>query len=165
MKYKTILFLVLLLLSGCASVIPKFPSLTPPDKPRTVYNWNEEVITEPKVIKAGEGEFIVQRTEKRLTAGLDTTPRKVGLPERIGGFIAGLSFWVFALIVLGLILAPATTIGFLFNKYQQYKEAMKQTIAAIKESRAVESQALHDALKSRQTVETKKIVGKIKANL
>ncbi len=154
-----------LLLCGCASVVPKFPSLAPPDKPRTVYNWNEEVITEPKVIKTGEGEFIVQRTEKRLTAGLDTTPKKVTLSERIGGFIAGLSFWILVLIILGIILAPATTIGFLFNKYRQYKNAMKQTVAAIKEARAVESQALHDSLKARQTVETKKIVGALKADL
>lgn len=152
-------------LCGCASIVPKFPSLTPPEKPKTVYNWNEEVISEPKVIKAGEGEYVVQRTQKRISAGLDTTPRKVGLPERIGGFIAGLSFWIFALIVLGLVLAPATTIGFLFNKYRQYKDAMKQTVAAIKEARAVDSQALHDALKARQTTETKRIVGKFKAEL
>jgi hypothetical protein len=159
------LSLSLLSLCGCASMVPKFPSLAPPDKPRTVYNWNEEVITEPKVIKAGEGEFIVQRTEKRLMAGLDTTPRKVGLPERIGGFIAGLSFWILALIILGLVLAPATTIGFLFNKYQQYKNAMKQTVVAIKEARAVDSQALHDTLKLRQSAQTKKIVGQFKAEL
>src|SRR3989338_5475071 len=148
----------LLGLYGCASVVPKFPSLAPPEKPRTVYNWNEEVVTEPKVIKTGDGEFIVQRTEKRLSAGLDTTPRKVGFQERVGGFIAGLSFWIFALVVLGLILAPGATIGFLFKKYAQYKSAMKQTVAAIKEARAVDSQALHDSLKARQTAETKKIV-------
>jgi hypothetical protein len=152
-------------LCGCASVTPKFPSLAPPEKPRTVYNWNEEVVSEPKVIKTGEGEFIVQRTEKRLSAGLDTTPRKVGLVERVGNFIGGLSFWIFALIVLGLILAPGATIGFLFKKYVQYKNAMKQTVAAIKEARAVDSQALHDSLKARQTVETKKIVGNLKASL
>jgi len=152
-------------LCGCASVTPKFPSLVPPEKPRTVYNWNEEVVTEPKVIKTGEGEFIVQRTEKRLSAGLDTTPKKVGLVERVGNFIGGLSFWIFALIVLGLVLAPGATIGFLFKKYAQYKNAMKQTVAAIKEARAVDSQALHDSLKTRQTVETKKIVGKLKADL
>ncbi len=157
--------LFILGLCGCASVMPKFPSLVPPEKPRTVYNWNEEMITEPKVIKTGEGEFIVQRTEKRLSAGLDTTPKKIGFIERIGNFIGGLSFWIFALIVLALILAPGTTIGFLFNKYQQYKNAMKQTVAAIKEARAVDSQALHDALKARQTVETKKIVGNLKADL
>lgn len=152
-------------LCGCASVMPKFPSLAPPEKPRTVYNWTEEVITEPKVVKTGEGEFIVQRTEKRLSVGLDTTPRKVGLAERVGNFIGGLSFWIFALIVLGLILAPGATIGFLFKKYAQYKNAMKQTVAAIKEARAIDSQALHDSLKARQTVETKRIVGKIKAGL
>jgi hypothetical protein len=145
--------------------MPKFPSLASPEKPRTVYNWNEEVISEPKVIKTGEGEFIVQRTEKRLSAGLDTTPKKVGLVERIGNFIGGLSFWIFALIVLTLILAPGATIGFLFKKYAQYKNAMKQTVAAIKEARAVDSQVLHDSLKARQTVETKKIVGKLKADL
>lgn len=95
------------------------------------------------MVKTGEGEFIVQRTEKRLSAGLDTTPKKVGLTERIGGFIAGLSFWIFALIVLGLVLAPGATIGFLFKKYAQYKNAMKQTVAAIKETRAADTQALH----------------------
>ncbi len=165
MKKLVITAICLFGLCGCASLTPKFPSLAPPEKPRTVYNWNEEVITEPKVIKTGEGEFIVQRTEKRLSAGLDTTPKKVGLAERVGNFIAGLSFWIFALIVLGLILAPGATIGFLFKKYAQYKNAMKQTVAAIKEARAVDSQALHDALKARQTVETRKIVGRIKAGL
>ena len=167
MRKTIVVFLgfTLLGLCGCASVMPKFPSLAPPEKPRTVYNWNEEVITEPKVIKTGEGEFIVQRTEKRLSAGLDTTPKKTGLVERVGNFIGGLSFWIFALIVLGLILAPGATIGFLFKKYAQYKNAMKQTVAAIKEARAVDSQALHDALKSKQSVDTTKIVGKLKADL
>lgn len=164
MRKRIIVGICLFGLCGCASV-PRFPLLAPPEKPRTVYNWNEEVVTEPKVIKTGEGEFIVQRTEKRLSAGLDTTPKKVGLTEQIGNFIAGLSFWIFALIVLGLVLAPGATIGFLFKKYAQYKNAMKQTVAAIKEARAVESEALHDSLKARQTVETKRIVGKLKADL
>jgi hypothetical protein len=145
--------------------VPRFPSLTAPEKPQTVYNWNEEVITEPKVIKAGDGTVVAQRTEKRLSVGLDSTPKKVGLVERIGNFIGGLSFWIFALIVLGLVLAPGATIGFLFKKYAQYKNAMKQTVAAIKEARAIDSQALHDALKARQTVETKKIVGNLKSEL
>jgi len=165
MNQKIFLFLTLFFLNGCASVVPKFPSLTTPEKPRTVYNWNEEVVTEPKVVKTGEGEFIVQRTEKRLSAGLDTTPRRVGFMESIGGFIAGLSFWIFALIFLGFILAPGATIGFLFKKYLQYKNAMKQTVAAIKEAKAVDSQVLHDALKARQTTDTKKIVGNLKADL
>lgn len=157
--------LSIFLLSGCASVVPRFPSLTPPDKPKTVYNWKEEMITEPKVIKAGEGEFVVQRTEKRLSADLDTTPHRGGFMERLGDFVAGLSFWIFALIVLGLVIAPGATIGFLFKKYSQYKAAMKQTVAAIKEARAVDSQALHDSLKVKQTVGTKKIVGKLKADM
>lgn len=165
MRKQIVVGICLFSLCGCASVTPKFPSLAPPEKPRTVYNWNEEIVTEPKVVKTGEGEFIVQRTEKRLSAGLDTTPRRVGFMERIGGFIAGLSFWIFALIVFGLILAPGATIGFLFKKYAQYKNAMKQTVAAIKEARAVDSQALHDALKAKQSVETKKTVGNLKAHL
>ena len=165
MKKLIIFGLCLISLCGCASIMPKFPSLSPPEKPRTIYNWSEEVITEPKVVKTGEGEFIVQRTEKRLSAGLDTTPKKIGFIERTGNFIAGLSFWIFALIVLSLILAPAATIGFLFKKYTQYKNAMKQTVAAIKEARAVDSQALHDALKAKQSVETRKIVGSLKADL
>jgi len=57
------------------------------------------------------------------------------------------------------------TIGFLFNKYAQYKNAMKQTVAALKDVRAVDSQSLHDSLKARQTAETKKIVGNLKADL
>lgn len=167
MRKTIIMFLgfTLLGLCGCASVAPKFPSLQPPEKPRTVYNWNEEVITEPKVIRAGDNEVVVQRTEKRLSAGLDTTPRKMSFSERIGNFIAGLSFWIIVLIVVGLILAPGATIGFLFKKYARYKNAMRETVAAIKEARAVDSQALHDALKSKQSVDTKKIVGKIKAGL
>ncbi len=167
MKMRYLLFSAwVFLLAGCASVTPRFPSLTAPEKPRTVYNWNEEVVTEPTVIKTtGDSAVVVQRTEKRLSVGLDTTPKKVGFIERIGNFIGGLSFWIFALIVLALIIAPGATIGFLFKKYAQYKNAMKQTVAAIKEARAVDSQVLHDALKSKQSTDTKKIVGQIKASL
>lgn len=165
MKKSIIAVICLLGLSGCASAV-RFPSLTAPEKPHTVYNWNEEVVTEPKLIKtAGDGAVVAQRTEKRLSVGLDTTPKKVSFIERIGNFIGGLSFWIFALVILGLILAPGATIGFLFKKYKQYKNAMKQTVAAIKEARAVDSQALHDALKSKQSTDTKKIVGQIKAGL
>ena len=42
---------------------------------------------------------------------------------------------------------------------------MRETVAAIKESKAVENAELHNASKDKQSVETKKIVRQIKAGL
>jgi len=42
---------------------------------------------------------------------------------------------------------------------------MKETVAAIKEAKAIENTELHNALKDKQSVETKKIVGQIKTDL
>jgi len=97
--------------------------------------------------------------------GLETTPRKLTLGEKIGNWFSGLSVVAIIALVVGLVLCPGATLAWLVKLLFKWKTAMKQTVAAIKESKAVENLELHNALKDKQSIETKKIVGHIKANL
>lgn len=158
------LLLTLVTLSGCA-ITPQFPNLNRPERPKTIYGWQEEFVSTPQVLTGIDGKnYVSNKTEKRLSINLDTTTKKPGFFQRVGGFFGGLGFWLIVLLVLGLVFAPGITIPFLLAKYHQYRNAFKQTVAAIKESKAVdENQKLHDALKSRQDDSTKKLVGELKA--
>ena len=92
-------------------------------------------------------------------------PRKT-LIQRMGSWISGLSIIAVLLLGLGFILAPSTTVLFLLGLLRKWKLAFKQTVFAIKSSQAVnDNETLHNELKSKQSVVTKKLVGDIKAEL
>ena len=159
----TFLLLTLVTLSGCA-ITPQFPNLNRPERPKTVYNWQEELVSTPQVLAGTDGKnYVSNKTEKRLSINLDTSTKKAGFFDRVGGFLGGLGFWMIVLLVLGLVFAPGITIPVILGKLFQYKNAFKQTVAAIKESKAVdENPKLHDALKAKQDDATKKLVGILK---
>jgi len=154
---------VSLLLAGCAGI--SFPKITTPKKPETVYNWREEITKKPRAIIADDKTYVVEETKKTLQVGLETTPGKLMLGEKIGNWFSGLSALAIIALIIGLVLCPGATLAWLVKLLFKWKRAMKETVAAIKESKAVENAELHNALKDKQSVETKKIVGQIKADL
>lgn len=163
MKKIFIILMMNLLLAGCAGI--PFPKITTPKKPETVYNWREEVTKTPKVIVADDKTYVVEEIKKTLQVGLETTPRKLTLGEKIGNWFSGLSVLVIIVLAIGLVLFPGATLAWLVRLLFKWKMAMRETVAAIKESKAVENVELHNALKGKQSVGTKMIVGQIKSNL
>lgn len=164
MKKILLIFIVCLLLTGCASI--PFPKITTPKKPETVYNWQEEITTKPKAIIVNGRTYVLEETKKTLQVGLETTPKKLTLGQKIGNWFSGLSMLAIIALIIGLIFFPGATLAWLVKLLFRWKRAMKQTVSAIKESRAIEKNGtLHNALSSKQCADTKKIVGQIKATL
>jgi hypothetical protein len=166
MKTKMVgLSLMVFLLAGCAMSIP-WPSLRGPERPKTIYNWEERQVSNPVVLTEKSGkQYVAYQTDKQLIAHLDSTPRKVGLFERIGSFIAGLGFWIILALIIAFVIAPAGTIVFLFGQFKKYKTALVETVTAIKQSKATENPAVKQALVDNHSPETRTIVGQIKAAL
>lgn len=156
------ILLVALMLSGCL----RLPRLVTPRRPETIYSWREKLVTKPKAVVAGDKIVVIQEEQKTLTVGYEKTTPKETFMQRVGNWISGLGMIAFIAIVAGLILCPGATLSFLMKKAFAYKRALKETVQAVKESRAVNTgQDLHDALAQRQSNATKKIVGNIKSDL
>lgn len=93
-----------------------------------------------------------------------TTPKKT-LGQKIGGWFAGLTTLGIILVVVGLFLAPATTIGVVISMWRRARRALIATVRAIKEVRADEEDTLHNSLNKYHTKDTKRTVSEIKSEL
>ena len=136
MKRCIAIVLLLLFLPGCAGI--PFPKITTPKKPDTIYNWREENRRTPKAVVAGDEVVVVEETRNVVEVGLERTPHKLSFAQRIGKWISGLSFIGILLLIIGLILAPGATMGFLIKLLLKWKRGFKETISAIKEAKATE---------------------------
>ena len=107
----------------------------------------------------GEKTYFRKRTSNKII------PRKT-FSQRIGSWISGLGIIAMLLLITGFILAPSTIVLFLLGLIRKWKLAFKQTVVAIKTSQAVnKDNELHNALKSSQSISTKRLVGDIKSKL
>lgn len=157
------LLLIMIFLTGCAGI--RLPSLPTPKRPDTLYNYSETQTSKPTAVVTNGKVIVVTETEKTVRIGLKIAPKKVTFAERIGGWISGLGLIAVIALIVGLVLAPGATIAFLFKVVRKWKRAMRETVVAIKESKAVTNgNGLDKSLSSRQSEETKKIVGNIKAS-
>lgn len=166
MKRKHLLWVIVLslLLSGCAGI--RFPKLPTPKKPETAYNWNERSKITPRAVVAGNRVVVLEESEKTLQVGLEQTPQKLSFAQRLGGWISGLGILGIILLIAGFILAPAATAGFLVKLLFKWKKAFRETVLAVRESKAIEKDAdLRNSLASKQSLSTKKMVDGIKREI
>ena len=164
MKKVFMILALAFLITGCAGL--PFPRITTPKKPDTVYNWTETSRTTPKAVITDGKVVVVESSEKTLQVGLRVSPKQLTFTERIGNWISGLGLLGIILLIIGLIVAPGATIGFLFKTARKWKLAMRETVIAIKESQAAkEHEKLKASLKDKQSTTTKKMVGNMKAEL
>lgn len=153
--------IMLLLLTGCAGI--PFPKITTPKKPETVYSWQERIKTKPHAVVYNDKVVIVEETEKTLAVGLQRTIQRLTVAEKLGNWISGLSIVGFLILIVCLILAPGATLGFLVKAFFKWKRALRETVSAIKESKAVDKDTeLKKSLKATQSLSTKKLVDTIK---
>ena len=156
--------ILLLFITGCSAIA--LPKLTTPKKPETIYNWNETSRTTPKAVITNGKVVVVEETERILSIGLEQTPRKLSFAQKIGNWISSLSIIGVILLIAGLILAPGATLGFLVKTLFKWKKAFRETVIAIKEAKAIdEDPDLKNALKDKQSLETKKLVDDIKRSI
>lgn len=145
---------------GCSLL----PSIIRPNKPATVYNWREEITTKPKAVITDGKVVVVQEEHKVLEASV-VIP-KVSFMQRIGNWLGGLSIIGIIVLIVFLVLCPGATIAWLVKQVFKWKNALKETAAAIKDAKAVESDnALELALKEKQSDETKKLIGQIRSTI
>lgn len=102
---------------------------------------------------------------KKYNKGSKQSVPKKTLMEKLGSWIAGLSFMSFILLGLGLFFFPTITISILWMVKVRLANALKETVQAIKECKADEQIDLHNALKYRHTQKTKKVINTMKAGL
>ena len=156
--------IIIFFLMGCSAI--RLPSLVTPKKPETVYNWNEKTTSKPKAVVCNGKVVVVEETEKTLQVGLEQTTQKLTFAQRIGNWISGLGILGIILLIIGLVLAPGATMGFLVKTLFKWKKAFKETVVAIKEAKTVDENAtLKNALADKQSLETKKLVDDIKRSI
>ncbi len=71
-------------LVGCMSLPPiRLPSIAPPERPKTVYQYKETMKEEPLILDIQQRKFfkdkivVAKKIEKTIEVNLDTTPEKV----------------------------------------------------------------------------------------
>ena len=162
-KYKIVLVAVvtaLIFASGCITL----PRIASPSRPNTVYNWNEEVVTTPKAVIA-DGKVVVIE-EQRKTLNASVVIPKLTFMQRLGNWISGLGIFGIIILIVCLVLFPGATLAFLVKQVFKWKSALIETAGAIKDAKAAEGDnTLEAALKNRQSLETKKLLGKIRPTL
>ena len=164
MKKYIVLFIMLVSFCGCSAL--KLPTLVTPKKPETVYNWEEKITNKPKAVICDGKVVVVEETEKTLTVGLEQTTPKLSFAQKLGNWISGLSIIGILALIAGLILAPGATLAWLVKLLFKWKKAFKETVVAIKESKAVDNNPeLKNTLASKQSLSTKKIVDNIKREI
>lgn len=154
------------ILSGCAS-LPFFPNLHEPNRPKTLYKWNEtETRTPVAVGKDAEGNIqVVDKVERTVSANLDTTPGKKTLGQIIGGWIAGLSISGLIFIVVSLVFFGGAPIVWVVGKFFKARAALKATVAAIEQMNAEDKEKLKIKLAQTQDTKDKEYVAKLKAEI
>lgn len=164
-KLLSILFLSLAF-SGCAT-LPSFPHLSAPERPKTLYKWNEtETRTPVAVGKDAEGNIqVVEKVERTINANLDTTPGKLTIGQRIGRFFMGLSFWGVIFVIVSLVFFGGSPIIWLAGKFFKARAALKATVAAIEQMNAEDKERLKMRLAQTQDTTDKAYIAKLKAEI
>ena len=135
-----------------------------PNKPATVYNWRESITTKPTAVVSDGKVIVVQEQTKVLEASV-VVP-KTTFMQRIGNWLGGLSIIGIIILIVCLILFPGATLAWLVKQMFKWKKALVETAGAIKDAKAAEGDsALEMALKERQSIETKKLLGKLRPTL
>lgn len=160
-----VLIVSLFMLTGCGML--HLPGLTTPDRPKTVYGWNEKETKTPVVgvLKENGDQVITYETKKELTVNLEEAPVQLTFMQRLGRAIGSLSIWVLIAILVGVLGFPTVTIPWLMAQVGKYKKALTQTVKAIDQGPAEAKTALKPMLSDKQDTDTKAIIGEIKAKI
>lgn len=158
----TLMVLMALLVSGCGFL--NFPSLNAPKPPDQVYNYRQDITTEPRVVQIDEqGRSVVFTAQHQsIEVGYERKDKPLSWWQRLCNWLGNLGIFGILVLLASLFIAPAGTLGWIWKQYQKYKKAMTQTVWAIEESKAVDNNQVKAALASNHDNETKKLVDDIR---
>ncbi len=111
---------------------------------------------------------LTEKTEERETTyNKETKEPSLTWWQRMCRWFGSLGTFGIVLLIAGMLLCPGVTIGFVVRLIRRLKNALRETVKAVKESDAVShvDPVLHDALSSNLSRTSKVLVGRIKAQL
>lgn len=145
-----------LTLTGCALLSPIKALTSDPAKP-TINTQKTTKYEKFRDLKRGL-DYSLQETYYNQEV------KKLTLGQRIGAFISGLSTWAILLTILGFILFPGATIGFLLSRLKVIGKALFQTVKGIQSAKQGDGKYL-EALSNEHDEESLTEINKIRAQV
>lgn len=152
---------LVIFLGGCSAL--KFPNINPPNPPQTMYNYEQSFTKNPTAVVVDGKTVVVENQEQNVRINYQKQQEKLSWWKRFTNWLGSLGMIAVVLIIIGIFVAPGATIGFLFNSFRKTKKALRQTVRAIDESKAVNTDnGLKLALLSNQDTDTKRVIDTVK---
>jgi len=164
MKHKMILLLfVSIAISGCASFNPFKAISDPPNQPKKMGAW--EQTSEPIILGTASDGKLVVANKLTYKASAEETEPKLTLGQKIGNFFSGLSMTGLLFILISLLFFGGAPIVWAVKKYFAVKNALRNTVKAIKEIEPEHFEWIKPTLAANQDKADKVIIAKIKGDL
>lgn len=115
--------------------------------------------------KAGKAVAVGTATEKIYDTGMESTVPKPTLGERIGAFFASLTTWGLAFVGVSLLFFGGAPLVWVARKYFVMKQALKNTVAAIREADNETYEKLKPKLAAAHDKQDRQVIDKLKTEL
>lgn len=158
---KIALLLLVLGTAGCGAL--QFPTINAPKPPEQVYKYSQTIEKQPQVVQTPDGKSYVWESQKQtVDVNYEKKEKPLSWWQRFCNWLGNLGIIGILLLVGALVIAPGGTMMFLWKKYQQFRKAFTQTVKAIDDAKAVETNpALKQSLSARQDNSVKALVDDI----
>lgn len=131
---------------------------------KATWTTTDEVI-KPVLLRQGDTVAVGQQIERHYDTGTEERPVKLTLMQRIGRFFAGLTTTAFIFILVSLLFFGGVPIVWAFHKYAVIKQALKNTVAAIRDLPEDQYKAVTPKLAAKHDRRDRKVIDKIKMEL
>ena len=163
MRSHIFLLLLLFLLVGCSPV--EFPTLNAPQKPQTVYEYNETFDKNPVISQeTDDGKFRVWEQQSRtVNVNFKKQEKQLTWWQRFTNWLGTWSI-ITALVVIGCLAFGFTApLVWLFNRYKTFRNTLKTVVQTIDSTKSIEANpALKDGLSSSLDAKEKVVISALK---
>lgn len=159
MKRVFALIILVLSLSGCGAI--SFPQLNAPKPPEQVYKYHQTITTEPRVVQTNDkGQSVVFTAQTQtVDVNYDRKDKPLSWWQRFCNWLGNIGMLGLVGLIVALVIAPGGTMLWLWKQYMKFKKAFTQTVDAIDESKAVQTNVnLKTALSAKQDNDVKALV-------
>ena len=157
-----IMLIISLSLIGCASINPFKGLASPPSEPKKMGSW--EQTSEPVFVGTIDGKAVVANKISYRATAEESNPR-LTIGQRIGKFFANLSIVGILFVVLSLVFFGGTPIYWIARKYFTAKNALVNTVKAIREIPSEQFNAIAPTLSKNMDKKDKELIARIKGSL
>lgn len=155
-KIRALILVAALFLGGCGTLT--FPDLIPKDPIKKDYSKTVEKGCVPLYAKKPDGteEYRGQACKERYVLNKNWGGEKVGFFGKLFGALGNLTIWTIIAFALFFILSPTAALAWLRSR--QYKRALTQTVAGLKQANVMDNDTITNALEDKQDQQTKDLV-------